>query len=502
MKKTDRTKTARVVALILAALMIVSALLSAILSMGLFHDHAHAETTGTSYEISACMLPEQQAVRCEQTTVFVNDTNGKLSQLFFSCYLNAFRRESTLPLDTDDLYGAFPSGYAPGSIEFASVRVNGQTASWGVRGEDETVLRVAVDLAPGESAVVEMAYDLLLPECSAFVGAGQFDWRLTNAFPTLCALDEDAFRTNGVLSAGRFAFAECADWRLELSLPEGWQAAASGAGEREEAQDGRIKWTFEALSARDMAVVIGRRYTQFVSENDGRICIWANDSAAAHAALETAERALTLYEEWFGPCPFAQIDLVMSQFVQDMRSAPGLLLLNKELFALAERAELEYMIALGLAQQFFGEAVGVDPYREPWLCESVSALCALLYYDGSYGEKRFLSELRTRVQPSLTLTIPGGAAADSSAAYFNTRTEYELMLRGRGTAALYELMLAMGREELLAAMRSYYSQNSFAEGTIESFVSACDAATGREWGRFLTEMLASIGTDTNQTEWY
>lgn len=500
-KKT--TKTARIIALILAAAMVISAIVSAVLSMGhIGHDHAQAETIGTQYEITACLLPEEQAFRCEQTTVYTNETDGSLSQLFFFCYGNSLRRESTLPFEGDDLQAAFPQGYAPGGLQFTSVRVDGQEADWAVQGTDETFLRVDVELDEGETAIVEMEYDILLPVCSGFMGAGSFDWRLVNAFPTVCTWENGAFRTNGVLSAGRFAYAEPALWQLELSAPEGWDVIASGEETATETDGGWVRHTFVVENARDMVVAAGRRYTRFVSENDGRITVWANDGAAARAALDAAEAAIALYEGWLGPYAWPQIDIVMSQFAQEMRSVPGLVLLNKELFSLAEREELEHTIALGLAQQFFGEAVGVDPYGEPWLCESMSSLCALLYYGERYGDERLLQELRTRVEPALRVTIPGGAAADSSAAYFSSRAEYELLLRGRGTAALYELMLAMGKAEFLGALREYYTENCFAEGTGEAFAEACEAASGREWGAFLADMLANIGTDTNQTEWY
>lgn len=503
MKKTGRTNVSRIVALILAALMVFSALISAILSMAHF-GHAHAEELGanTEYRIAACMLPAEQALRCEQTTVYTNETDGKLSQLFFSCYPNALRRQETLPFDADDLAAAYPNGFAPGGVQFSSVQVDGQEANWGVQGEDETFLRVAIDLEPGRTAQIRFVYDILLPVCSGFVGAGSFDWRLTNAFPMVCPFVNGAFQTNGILSAGRFAYAETADWELELLAPEGWCVIAGGTGSAEKAEDGWVKWTREIKNARDLALVIGRRYTAYASETDGRIAVYANDASAAQAALKAAEGALALYERWFGPYPWPDVDLVMSQYAQGIKSAPGVLLLNKDCFALAERDELEYGIALGLAQQFFGEAVGVDPYDEPWLCESLSSLCALLYSRETYGEERFLQQMRERVQPTLTLTIPGGVAADSSAAYFNSRSEYEMMLRGRGAAALYELMLAMGEDEFLRALGLYYEQNVLGLGDIEKFVGACNAASGGEWGRFLTDMLATIGEDSAQTEWY
>lgn len=494
-KKKKGSAWYRILALVLAGVLVLGALLSAILSM------AFAEEEQTTYRISAIMLTDEQVIRCEQTTVYHNNTDGKLSQLFFACYPNALRRMDSAPFDDADFATVYPSGFAPGGIQFASVTVNGEVANWGVLGQDESFLRVDVDLEAGDRVQIDMAYDLLLPICSGFAGAGLFDWRLTHAFPTLCPYENGTFQRNGALSTGNFAFADASDWEMELTAPKGWQVIGSGEESTREEGDA-ITWSMHAQNARDMAVVIGRRYTQYTSDADERIRAFCNDRSAAQAALKTAQQALALYEGWFGAYPYPQLDLVMSQYAWEAESAPGVVLLNRTLFSLAQRKEMEYWIAQKVAQQFFGEIVGVDPYTEPWLSESVSGLCAMLYYRAMYGEERFLAEMRSRVQPALLVTIPGGAAADSSAAYFRSRSEYDLMLNGRGVAALYELTRAMGEDDLLKSLRQFFLQNAFAQADGQGFVAACNAVSGTNWGNFLWDMLANIGTDANQTEWY
>ncbi len=488
MRNQEKTsRMTRVVALVLAGLIIFGVVASAIMSL------AYAEGERTQYTISATMLKENQAIRCEQTTVCGNPTDGRLSQLFFSVYPNVLRRETTLPADEADLAAAFPNGYAPGGIQFVKIWVNGQEASWGIVGQDEAFLRVDVDLAPGETAEIVMQYDILLADCALFTGAGQFDWRLVNAFPTLCAMENGVPVRNGALSAGTFAWAEAADWKLTMLAPQGYTVIAGGTGTAHKASDGWVQWTREIKGARDMAVVISRRATAYANETDGRVAVFANDAAAGKFALETAQRALRMFEDWFGAYPWPDVDIVMSDIVPDFVSAPGVILLRKDLFAHGNRAELEYALVSALVQQYFGEYAGVNPYDEPWLRESMGGLCALLYYGEAYGPDRQEEEYARRIQPALEVTVPGGVAADSSAAYFNSRSEYEIMLRGRGVAAVYELYIAMGQEDFLAAMRMYLAECGFGKGTIGRFVDACDGASGGSWGRFLTDMLANIG---------
>lgn len=501
MRKKMPKNAVRVLAIVLAALLVVSALFSAIYMIAA----AESEDPGTTqYEITAYMRTSEQALSCEQTTVYTNGTDGKLSQLFFACYPNALRRQALAPFDEADWDAAYPNGYAPGGIQFSSVRVNGAETDWGVQGDDETLLRVEVDIEKGQSATVELVYDLLLPVCSGFCGVGAFDWRLTNAFPTVCPYRNGGLVMNPALSVGGFAFAEAADWSLSLTAPKGWECAGSGVESSEGTDDGQTTWKFRVQNARDMGVVFGRRYTLYGMESrTGRaITVYCNDSAAAKRALDIADEALAIFEGWFGAYPYPDIDIVMSQYCMDSLSSPGLILLNRDLFGLAGREELEYRIAFMLAKQFFGEMVVSDPCDEAWLSDGLTAFCALLYYRERYGEERFLRELNARVKPSLQLTLPGGVAPDSPASYFNSRYEYDLAVCGRGAAVLYELCDAMGADAFLDALRRYAQNNAFRQGTIEAFASAL-GGDGDSWGRFLVDALSSIGEYADQVlDWY
>ena len=480
----------RVLALILVGLLVFSALASALYMIAFGEEESAGRD---SCSVRAEMLVAEQALSCEQIAVYTNRTGGKLSQLFFCCSLNALRRRETLPFDGDDLAEAFPEGYAPGGLQFLEVLADGERADWGMQGDAEEFLRVEVDLEAGDSVCVTLRYLLLLPVCSGEAGAGRFDWRLTNAFPVVCAWKDGGFVLNGPLAVGESACCEAADWSLELTAPREWIVAAGGGATRREAEDGRAVWTARIDGARGMAVALGRRYTVW---RQGRIAVYANDASAARFALEAAEEALALYEEWFGEYPWPELDIVMSQYSRDWKSAPGVILLGKELFALRNRPEMEFAIAQAIARQYFGLIAGSDPVNEPWLSEATACFAALLSLRARYGEQRFLRELRERVRPSLGVTIPG-VTPGSAAPYFDSRREFELVVRLRGAAALYELWDAMGEEAFLAAMRAYIDANHFGLCGTREFVAALDS-TGGSWGALLADLLVTIGDATGQ----
>lgn len=496
----NRKKTSalvRVIALVLVGLMVLGVLIS-----GIFGALAETEEPVAEYTVCAEVLTGQQVIGCEQTTVYHNVTDGKLSQLFFTCYPNVLRRVDTLPFDDTELADAYPEGFAPGGIQFTRVLVDGEPAEWGMRGADETVLRVAVALRPGESCTVEMTYQILLPACRGFMGAGSFDIRLTDAFPQVCPVRDGEFLVNGCLPDGVFACAEASGWRIEVTAPREYLAAVSGAETREDTEDDRVRVTASVTGGRDCALVLSRRWSEYtaVTGKGTQLRALCTDPQAADALLGYAVNALDVYEENYGASPYGQIDLVMSDCPSGGKSAPGLILLSRDLFTLGSRAELEYTVMRLLAQQWFGGLAGVDMYTDPWLCESLSCTAALLALEEISSPERMRKEIAERVTPSLNMTVPGGATPAGSAAYLNGRAEYDTVLRGRGTAALLMLRSVMGEEAFDAALAAYPKNAAGTIACAEDFIAACDAQGG-SWSAFLADVLYTIGADNAQTEW-
>ena len=59
-------------------------------------------------------------------TQTVDFTNGdtELDRIVFSLPVNAYRRSSTAPMDSDEFDAAFTDNYTPGGVEFKSITVN------------------------------------------------------------------------------------------------------------------------------------------------------------------------------------------------------------------------------------------------------------------------------------------------------------------------------------------------------------------------------------------
>lgn len=476
-------KASRIIALVLVGLMVVSALLSVFLSM------AYAEERpATHISITAQVLPDAHTLRCEQTILYGNATGEELSQLFFAVYPNAFRRSATLPVEESQAEAAFPAGYGPGGVVFSSVQVDGEAARYGFAGQDEAFLRVDAALLPGETARVELRYDIVLCENGLFAGWDREAWRLLHAFVTPCAFRDGSFVCNPALSVGRFAFFAPMDWELTLTLPAEVTVAAGGRVE-EQATKGEKQVRIRADRARELPLVLFFGAVHRVQA--GSVTAYARREQDARALAAAAQEACGYLAALTGG-ESLEVCLVESGQAGISQVSGDMLLLPQGAQGKETDIDTAYRVASGVAQGLLSQRVGVDPYREPWLCESLAGFLGLLSLLDSRGIQAVEQVWQRQIDPALSLTVPGGVRADMPMAYFASQAEAQILLQGRGVAALFLLWDVMGEEAFLQAVSAYVAENAYEEGTIEAFVTACNQASGGQWGAFLTDMLHNI----------
>lgn len=479
----------RILALTLAALLALAAVVAAVIP-------ALADAPRDQYELHIDIWEDTEAARVEQTVRYTNQTGTALDAVLFNIQINAYRRWLTAP-------AAQSEGFTPGGAVFSRVTVNGEPADWGVQGENEAVLRVACPLEPGESAEFGFSYEILLPGCEGALGVGEMGWRLCGFYPQAAVFDAALgdFQTASPTEAGDWWYAEAADYRVRVTLPDSWMLGAGAEVARSRTDEsGRVTCEFSLQDARALALALGRRYTRYEgqSQRGTRVAVLSNQRVGAGRALSAALAALDVYEGWFGALPRGQLVLAQADMGGGWLARDGLILLDSDDFALGAGDDLEYAVALGAARQWFGGAVGNDALGEPWLGESLSAYAGLLYYEQRYGEARFQKELNARVLPALQLTLPGGVRVDSEAGFFNSASEYDTVLRGRGAAVLHELRAALGRDVLLSGWSEYLRQNAGCVANSAAFADALSTAAGRDISEFLLDLLANIGDYAGQ----
>ena len=477
-----KKQLARILALLLAVLLVLGTIASIVFG------HAHGEETAARDEIALELefFEEEQALQIRQRLLYTNRTGKHLDRVEFSVYANMFRRVTALMYEADVWQDVFPPGNAPGGVEFSRILVDGQSADWGMMGEEELFLRVACDLADGQTCEFTFEYTLLLTQNAASLGVGAMGWRLRGFYIQPLKYEYGEFVAPEPLQHANYVYADRADYALTVTLPERYLLAGPGEITSVDNGDGTRTWTLAADNIRELCLSVGMRWREYSAETASgtRLRLLAN-AREAQKTLDTALQALEAYENWFGPLD-GDVTIAQSDYALGTLSLPGILWANE--------AALSDAMALrgALARQFFGYGAYPMPTEDAWLADSVSAYAACLALKEAEGESAFLEYLNGEILPEAQYTLPGGVEVTSSAAIL-TAAEYESLILGRGALVMHETCAAMGEETFLAALRLFYQRGLAMDVVGEyDFVDALDDASGGDWEAFLTDWLFNV----------
>lgn len=446
-----------------------------------------------AYEIQMEYLEDEQALHVTQRLVYHNRMDFELDRVVFCAAANMFRRESALCYESDVLQQVFPEGFAPAGIDLRAVRCDGSDADWGYVDDEEIALRVACALAPGASCTFEFDYYLLLGRNRAMTGVYDTDVRLDAFYfvPGLVNEIYQEFVVNAPIQFTRWLLSEPADYRVTLTAPDLYLPAATGSETLLSSEDHVSTWLFEAQNVREFALSFGKRYREFTAVTPSGVTVrLLTNRRDTAGALDTAVETISLYEQWLGDFPVAQIDLVQSDYPVGALNFPGAIWLPESLFD--SDAAMGAALRFCLAQQYVGIRAYPEPVSDAWLSDVPSSYLALLAVEETDGYAAFVDALNGQVLDSLRITIPGGLYVTADAGLF-TSGDYELIVLGRGTVVMHELRLAMGREDWLEAIRIFYEKGL--DGALlgeMDFLAAFDEATGGDWEKFLTDWLFNV----------
>ena len=500
-------KMVRVIAVVLAVLLVGGVVFSALVSALSEEQTAVDRRSKNRCEISMEYLTDAQALRVTQRLHFYNPGSQRLDSVLFYATGNMFRRYSALMYDTDAWGKVFPEGYVPAGIDLRSVTCDALPADFGFQGEQEMVLRVACDLDPGQSCTFEFEYYLLLMRCGAFQGAGETDVRLS-AFcfiPGAYDRELNQFLIRQPVSHTRWLYCDATDYSVRITLPRGYILCGSGTTSRSRMEGESVVWSLQADGVRDLALSFGRRWRIFEGQSASGVVVrvLTNVRGIGKRALSVAIDAIDRCEEWFGTFPVRHFDIAQSDYPLGYLNFTGTCWLSSDLFKASGLDELAQRIRYCVAQQYFGLSAYVEPVADAWMTAAISQYVACLLMEAAEGQDRMLAHVNRDWVSALQQTVPGGLRITSDAALFDADS-FQVVVLDRGAVVLHELRLAMGLDDFLKGLKRFWEMGADGHTLTEmELVEALDAASGGSWESFLTDWLFNVGDYARQNmTWY
>lgn len=418
--------------------------------------------------INGVFSPDTHTMDATQLMHIQNRTGQSLSELILRTYANAFLLEDTSPAAIEENYDeCYSKGFSVGGIDVKQVLVNGKAASISYKDKAKTVLSISLDtpLAPDEKTELSLEYCITIPQCAYRFGYMENVYQLGNAFPHLAVFEEGAFRTEEYYPIGDPFVSDCANYRVQLTVPEGYTVCATGHFVQEGQQ-----FTFSALAVRDFACVISNKYQVAMDKvGDVLIASYAKTRQKANKALEYAKKAIDIFNRQIGAYPYQTFSLAEISFPFGGMEYPQMVMLSDRCYE--ANKTLESVIAHETAHQWWYAVVGSDQYYQPWQDEALSDYSVFNYIGERYGEDDRQTRIFNKAEISMRVNVPRGITPGTPLDSYGSFSEYSLVAYNRGSAMLVALETAVGREKIDAFLQTYYAHFQFKRASRADFES-------------------------------
>ncbi|QAA76047.1 MAG: hypothetical protein BIP78_0279 [Candidatus Bipolaricaulis sibiricus] len=303
---------------------------------------------------------------------------------------------STAPADWPEaVVRLYPAALDRTSLVLTGAWVDGEEVDW--ESIEPSTATVSLSASAGQTFSMTLAFAGRVPEFGQALGYGTFARSphaivLAQAYPILAPWDE-GWVVHPVFPWGDAVVADVADYCLDLTIPDGWIAVASGM--EEEIAPGRYR--VEGMNLREMAIVVLRGYeSQAVTAGEVAVRSFTRPEhrQAGQAALRITAQALDVFVERLGPHPFPDLDVV----AVPLRAAAGVeyprLILAGEVYYERYPSDSLFfpmIFAHEVAHQWWYAEVGNDQIAEPWVDEALATYTSGLYFE---AQGRFPEILR------------------------------------------------------------------------------------------------------------
>ncbi len=299
---------------------------------------------------------------------------------------------------------------------------------------------------------------------------------------------------------GGIVFSEVADYEVTVKTDAGPTVIASGANVEtkqippsDTKSRSRRAYTFRGENLRGFAVAIAEGVKSVEQKVAGvRVVSYSRegDEKLGKRALAIAAGAIEAYVRAFGEYPHQQLQIIELPLPAGYSGIelPSLVALAQAYYIdfdapqssrlpgiLREQADVikssfEFTLAGGIAHQWWGEVVGSDSERSPYLDESLATFAAAYYHEFRYGKQLgdliIAQQLRGGYQAYRML---GGVdqEVDKPVKEFKSALQYSAIVQAKGALLFAALRQELGDERFFNALRYYFTTHRFRIATPE-----------------------------------
>ncbi len=197
--------------------------------------------------------------------------------------------------------------------------------------------------------------------------------------------------------------------------------------------------------------------------------------------LKEAEDILNFYTRKFGPYPYEKLTIVQRIWPTSGGHSPASFIILNELPRIPGKGRLvsraspvdfsrwkEYFIAHEIAHQWWGQAVTWRTYHDQWLSEGLAQFSSILYLKEKYGERDFMSIVKTLSRWVRKKSEWGSIIMGSRLSYFDFEA-YQAIIYDKSSLILNMLKDLLGEKRFFDGLRKFFSEHKYQAATTADF---------------------------------
>ena len=312
-------------------------------------------------------------------------------------------------------------------------------------------------------------------------------------YPAIAVYDDEGWDREIPPTYGDATYLDIALYQVHLTVPTAMTVAASGSLiESQDNSDGTKTLTLATGPMRDFYIAMAEDFQVASQVVDG---ITVNSyfppdlAEGGQAALRYAVDALALFNQRFGPYPYAEFDVVATPTTAGGVEYPGIVVIAEGLYG-QQGGFFEHATVHEVAHQWWYGLVGNDQIDAPWLDESLTNYSAALYWEEVHG-----TEIGAQVidsffeEPYEAARENGGDRAITGSVSEYTEAQYGAIIYGKGPLFFNALRQELGDELYFEIMQTYLARYKYKNATQQNLIETLEQTSDQNIASLLETWL-------------
>ncbi|MGI6192478.1 MAG: hypothetical protein ACOYI3_02775 [Christensenellales bacterium] len=335
------------------------------------------------YQLDIRVDVENNELTCMQQVDWTNRTGEEIGEAVFRMYPNALTHGEDSPVL--NLNKVFPNGADTMGLEISRVLVNGTAVNWTLDGKLGTTLRVPFDepLANDDSAEITLSYRFKLPKGFYPLSYSATGIQAAWFYPVSAVYADGKWALTDVAQSGAYPwYFPAADYEAVIRIAGKYALCSTGEAQNVSKQGDDTMYFISASAARDFAFCVTKheKSAEKTTKSGVHVLARAQYNDRSRDLANTAAELIEFYEDYLGPFPGGELELVQTTMTGENSVHAGLIMVDTTLFS-GKKAEMDTKLAYAVARQWLGCSVGAGFADDRDLLTPMAQFMAYLYLD-------------------------------------------------------------------------------------------------------------------------